>query len=282
MSITAKEVNELRQLTGSGMMDCKKALVEANGDIQAAIDYLRKKGAKVAELRAGRESNEGAVIALTSADGKEGVVVRITCETDFVAKNEAFVAFTRSIAEHALAHKFDSSEALLASTLEGSTVHELILGKVSSIGEMITLGTYARMTGEDIVAYIHGNNRMGVLVALNQAKSEKIDAIGKDVAMQIAAMNPVAIDENSVSTEVVEREKAIIVEQMKLDPKMEGKSDEMLGKIADGKMGAFFKENTLLNQAFVKDTSKSVGQVLKETSAGLTVTEFRRVTLGSN
>jgi len=181
-----------------------------------------------------------------------------------------------------LAHKFDSSEALLASTLEGSTVHELILGKVSSIGEMITLGTYARMTGEDIVAYIHGNNRMGVLVALNQAKSEKIDAIGKDVAMQIAAMNPVAIDENSVSAEVVEREKAIIVEQMKLDPKMEGKSDEMLGKIADGKMGAFFKENTLLNQAFVKDTSKSVGQVLKETSAGLSVTEFRRVTLGSN
>jgi elongation factor Ts len=282
MSITAKEVNELRQLTGSGMMDCKKALVEANGDIQAAIDYLRKKGAKVAELRAGRESNEGAVIALTSADGKEGVIVRITCETDFVAKNEAFVAFTRSIAEHALVNKFDSSEALLESTLEGSTVHEMILGKVSSIGEMITLGTYARMTGEDIVAYIHGNNRMGVLVALNQTKSEKIDAIGKDVAMQIAAMNPVAIDENSVSPEVVEREKAIIVEQMKLDPKMVGKPDEMIGKIADGKMSAFFKENTLLNQAFVKDTSKSVAQVLKETSADLTVTQFRRVTLGSN
>lgn len=282
MTITAKEVNELRLQTGAGIMDCKKALTEANGDMQAAIDYLRKKGAKVAELRAGRESNEGVVIAITTEDAKEGVAVQISCETDFVAKNEDFVNFAKEIANHALANKIDTKEALLSSTMNGSTIQEQLQGKVAAIGEMIQVGAYTRVTGTCISPYIHGGYKMGVLVCLNKEKTEAVYAIGRDVAMQIAAMNPVAVDANSVSPEAIEREKNIIMDTMKADPKMEGKPEEMLSKIAEGKLGAFFKENTLLNQAFVKDSSKSVAQVLKEVAADLTVTSFKRITLGTN
>jgi elongation factor Ts len=282
MTITAKEVNELRIQTGAGMMDCKKALTESNGDMQAAIDYLRKKGAKVAELRAGRESNEGVVVAITTEDGKEGVAVQISCETDFVAKNEDFVNFAKEIANHALAHKFATKEELVASTMNGSTITEQLQGKVAAIGEMIQIGAYTRMTGDCIVPYIHAGYKMGVLVGLNKDKNDAVYAIGRDVAMQIAAMNPVAIDADSVAPEAIEREKNIIMDTMKADPKMEGKPEEMLAKIAEGKIGAFFKENTLLNQAFVKDGSKSVAQVLKEVAADLTVTSFKRVTLGTN
>lgn len=282
MTITAKEVNELRVQTGAGIMDCKKALTEANGDMQAAIDYLRKKGAKVAELRAGRESNEGVVVAITTEDAKEGVAVQLSCETDFVAKNEDFVNFAKDIANFALANKIDTKEALLASTMNGSTIQEQVQGKVAAIGEMIQIGSYTRMTDTCVVPYIHGGYRMGVLVSLNQDKTDAVYTIGRDVAMQIAAMNPLAIDSDNVPAEVIEREKNIIIDTMKADPKMEGKTDEMLTKIAEGKLGAFFKENTLLNQAFVKDGSKSVAQVLKEVNPNLKVTGFRRIQLGSN
>jgi elongation factor Ts len=282
MTITAKEVNELRLQTGAGIMDCKKALTEANGDMQAAIDYLRKKGAKVAELRAGRESNEGVVIAITSADSKEGVAVQISCETDFVAKNEDFVNFAKDIANFALENKIENKEALLAANMNGSSIQEQLQGKVAAIGEMIQVGAYTRVTGTCIAPYIHGGYKMGVLVCLNKEKTEDIYNIGRDVAMQIAAMNPLAVDADSVSPESVEREKNIIMDTMKADPKMEGKPEEMLSKIAEGKLGAFFKENTLLNQAFVKDNSKSVAQVLKDVAPDLTVTSFKRITLGTN
>lgn len=277
LNITAKDVNELRQMTGAGIMDCKKALTEANGDVQAAIDYLRKKGAKVAELRAGRESNEGVVVAITSADGKEGVVMQLSCETDFVAKNDDFVKFAKEIAEHALTLKFDSKDALLASEMNGSTIEAQLQGKVAAIGEIINIGTYYRLTGECVVPYIHMGYKMGVLVALNQPKNEGVEAVGRDVAMQIAAMAPVSVDEKNVPQDVIDRE----IEIGKDQARAEGKPEAMIEKIAQGKLQKFYKENTLLHQAFVKDQNKSVAQVLKEVSADLTVTAFKRVTLGS-
>lgn len=277
INITAKDVNELRQLTGAGIMDCKKALMEANGDVQAAIDYLRKKGAKVAELRAGRESNEGVVVAITSDDSKEGVVVQLGCETDFVAKNEDFVNFAKDIANHALAHKFSSKEELLASVMNGSSIQDQVQGKVAAIGEVIGIGAYYYMTGEAVISYIHMGYKMGVLVALNQPITDAIRSVGRDIAMQIAAMAPVSIDETSVPAEISERELAIGREQAIA----EGKPEAMIDKIAQGKLQKFYKESTLLHQAFVKDGNKSVAQVLKEVDANLTVTAFKRVTLGA-
>lgn len=276
VKISASDVNKLRQQTGAGMMDCKKALVEANGDFEAAIDYLRKKGAKVAASRQDRESNEGVIIAKTTSDNKSGVIIEVNCETDFVAKNADFIAFAEAIAEKALNEKPADLEALKALEIDGVTIENQIIEQTGKIGEKIELSTYQTISAERVIPYIHGNYRLGVLVGLS-ADNENIEEIGKDVAMQIAAMNPIAIDKDGVDASIVERELEIAKEQIRA----EGKPEELLEKIAQGKINRFYKDNTLLQQDFVKDSSKSVSKVLDEVSKGLTVTEFKRVQLGA-
>ena len=275
-TITAQDINKLRQATGAGMMDCRKALTETAGDFEAAIDWLRKQGQKVAAKRSDREAKEGVVIAKTTPDNKTGFIVSITCETDFVSKNADFVAFAQSIADAAVSNNVKSVEELNEVTVNGGQkVSDLINDKLASIGEKIGVGRFERIEAPYVASYIHGAYRMGVLVGLSKEAPEA----GKDVAMQIAAMNPLAVDANSVPAETVERERAIVVEQMKQDPKMAGKTDEMIGKIAEGKLNAFFKENTLTAQPFVKDNGKSVGDYLKG-AGDVKVTEFKRVALG--
>jgi elongation factor Ts len=276
VTITAADINKLRQSTGAGMMDCRKALTETNGDFEAAIDWLRKKGQKVAALRGDRDAKEGVVLAKTTADNKTGITLCLSCETDFVSKNADFVAFAQSIMNAAIENNVKSVDELNALSINGAKIADLVNDKLASIGEKIGISKFERIDAEYVASYIHGANRMGVLVGLNQEAAEA----GKDVAMQIAAMNPVAVDANSVAPEVVEREKAIVTDQIKADPKMAGKPEEMIAKIADGKLNAFFKENTLLAQAFVKDGSKSVGDYLKSVSPDIKVVAFKRVALG--
>jgi elongation factor Ts len=275
-TITAADINKLRQATGAGMMDCRKALTETNGDFEAAIDWLRKQGQKVAAKRSDREAKEGVIIAKTSADHKVGFVVCISCETDFVSKNADFVAFAQSIADAAVANNVKSAEELNEVSVNGAKVSDLINDKLAAIGEKIGIAKFERIEAPYVASYIHGANRMGVLVGLSVAAEEA----GKDVAMQIAAMNPVAVDAASVPAETIERERAIVVDTMKADPKMAGKPDEMIAKIAEGKLNAFFKEQTLLAQAFVKDAAQTVEAYLKSVDPALKVTEFRRVALG--
>ncbi|TMI65103.1 MAG: elongation factor Ts [Bacteroidetes bacterium] len=275
VAISAQDINKLRQMTGAGMMDCRKALTETNGDFEAAIDWLRKQGQKVAAKRSDREAKEGVVIAQTTDDHKTGIVVCVSCETDFVSKNADFVAFAQTIADAAIAGNVKTLDELMNVKAPHSTVAELVNDKLAAIGEKIGVTKFERVDAEYVASYIHGANRIGVLVGLNKDAAEA----GKDVAMQIAALNPVAVDAASVSADIIAREKAIIVDLMKQDPKMAGKPDEMLAKIAEGKMGAFFKEQTLTAQAFVKDSSKTVEQYLKE-SGDLKITEFKRVALG--
>lgn len=277
VTVTAAQVNELRNMTGAGLMDCKKALTEANGDIQAAIDFLRKKGAKVAELRAGRAAAEGVVVALTSADNKSGVAVYLSCESDFVAKNESFVKFATDIAELALAKSPASLEALLELDLNGSTVKAQVQEKVSAIGELINVSAFETVTADSVVAYNHMGNKIGVLVGLNKGLNDAVTAIGKDVAMQIAAMNPLAVDAAGVSAEVLTREKGIAREKAAAA----GKPENILDKIAESAVNSYIKENTLLTQPFVKDGSKTVAQVLGAAESGLTVTSFKRVERGA-
>ena len=276
VAITAADINKLRQATGAGMMDCRKALTEAGGDFEGAIDWLRKQGQKVAAKRSDREAKEGVIIAKTSADNKTGFVITISSETDFVSKNADFIAFAQSIADAAVENNVKSAEELNEVTVGGAKVADLINDKLAAIGEKIGIARFERVDAPFVSSYIHGANRMGVLVALNK---DAADA-GKDVAMQIAAMNPLAVDADSVPAETVERERAIVIETMKADPKMAGKPDEMIAKIAEGKLNAFFKEQTLLAQAFVKDNSKSVADYLKSVDKDLVVTQFVRVALG--
>jgi elongation factor Ts len=275
VTITAQDINKLRQATGAGMMDCRKALTETGGDFEAAIDWLRKQGQKVAAKRSDREAKEGVVIAKTTADNKTGFIIAISCETDFVSKNSDFVAFAQSIADAAVANNVNSADELNNVEVNGTKVSDLINDKLASIGEKIGVARFEKIEAPYVASYIHGAYRMGVLVGFDKEAGEA----GKDVAMQIAAMNPVAVDPNSVPADIVSRERDIVMDQMKQDPKMAGKPEEMLSKIAEGKLNAFFKESTLLAQAFVKDSSKSVGDHLKS-SGDLKVTEFRRVAIG--
>ena len=275
VAISAQDINKLRQMTGAGMMDCRKALTETNGDFEAAIDWLRKQGQKVAAKRSDREAKEGVVIAKTTADNKTGMVVCVSCETDFVSKNADFVAFAQSIAEAAIAYNVKNLDELMNVKAPHATVTELVNEKLATIGEKIGVTKFERIDANYVASYIHGAYRIGVLVGLNKDAAEA----GKDVAMQIAALNPVAVDAASVPADVIAREKDIIMELMKQDPKMAGKPDEMLAKIAEGKMGAFFKEQTLTAQAFVKDSSKTVADYLKE-NGDVKVTAFKRVALG--
>ena len=276
VQISAADVNKLRQQTGAGMMDCKKALIEANGDFEAAVDYLRKKGAKVAASRQDRDSNEGVVIAKATTDGKRGVVVELNCETDFVAKNADFIALANKFTDLAIEKNPATLEELLSLEVDGQKVSDLIVENTGKIGEKIGISKFETVSGEKVVPYIHSNYRLGVLVALNQAVTG-VDEAGRDVAMQIAAMNPVALDKDNVDTHTIEREMEIAKEQIRA----EGKPEAMVEKIAAGKLNKFYKDSTLLNQEFVKDSSKDVRKFLDETAKGLTVTAFKRVQLGA-
>jgi elongation factor Ts len=274
-TISAADVNKLRQMTGAGMMDCKKALTETNGDFDAAVDFLRKKGAKVSAARADRDAKEGAIIAKTSADNKLGIIIQLSCETDFVAKNEDFVKFANSIADLALAHKPATADALKALDMDGQPLSERLMEQVGKIGEKIDVVKYEIVEASNIVAYIHGANRLGVLVAMNNAPSEANLVAGRDAAMQVAALNPAAVDKDGVDSTVIERELEIAKDQVRA----EGKPENMIEKIAQGKLAKFYKENTLLNQEFVKDGSLTVAQMLDKAEKGLTVTLFKRVSL---
>jgi len=280
VQISASDVNKLRQQTGAGMMDCKKALTESNGDFEAAVDYLRKKGAKVAASRQDRESNEGVVIARASEDGKRGVIIELNCETDFVAKNAEFIAFANQIANIAIEDKPANLEELnqlkVDTETDRVTIAEATVEKTGKIGEKIGVSKYEVIEGEKVVAYIHGNFRLGVLVALS-TNADGTEEAGKDVAMQIAAMNPVAVDKDGIDATTINRELEIAKEQIRA----EGKPEEMVEKIAAGKLNKFYKDSTLLNQEFVKDSSKSVAQFLATIDKGLTVTAFKRVALGA-
>ena len=271
-TITAADINKLRQQTGAGMMDCRKALTESNGDFEAAIDYLRKKGQKVAALRGDREAKEGVIIAKTTADNKTGFIINVSCETDFVSKNAEYVAFAGSIMEAAIENNVTSIEELNAVKIGNEKVADKLNEQVAKIGEKISVSKFERIDAEYVAAYIHGAYRMGVLVGFNKDAGEA----GKDIAMQIAAMNPIAVDQSSVAPEVIAREKNIAIEQVKA----EGKPAEMAEKIAMGKINKFFKDSTLLAQPFVKDANKSVSDYLKSIDADLKVIEFKRVALG--
>ena len=271
-TVTAAEINKLRQQTGAGMMDCRKALIESNGDFEAAIDYLRKKGQKVAALRGDREAKEGVIIAQTTSDNKTGYVINVSCETDFVSKNEEYVAFAQSIMNAIIENKVNTIEELNAVKIGEQTVADKVNEQVAKIGEKISVSKFEKVEAPYVASYIHGAYRMGVLVGLNKTNEEA----GKDVAMQIAAMNPLAIDQSGISEEMVTRERNIAIEQIKA----EGKPAEMAEKIAVGKLNKFFKDNTLLAQAYVKDGNQSVGDFLKSIDPEIKVTEFKRVALG--
>lgn len=276
IAISAADVNKLRQATGAGMLDCRKALVESEGDFEKAIDFLRAKGQKVAANRSDRSANEGVAIAKASADNKTGIIIQLSSETDFVAKNQEFIDFANDIADAALNNLPTDVDALKALSLGGATIGDKLMEMVAKIGEKIDISAYEKVNADAVVPYIHGNYRIGVLVGLNQAYSEAIQEAGKDVAMQIAAMNPIAIDEKGVSQETIDREKAIAIEQIVA----EGKPADMAEKIAAGKLNKFFKDNTLLPQPFVKDAGISIADYLKSVNKDLTVTSFKRVAIG--
>lgn len=276
MSISAQDVNKLRQMTGAGMMDCKKALTEAEGDFEKAIEILRKKGQKVSASRSDREAKEGSVFVKISEDKRAAVLIALNCETDFVAKNEEFQALGKLIAETAFASKPADKDALLSLKAGNFSLNDKIVELVGKIGEKIEVSEYVQMAGETVVPYIHAGAKLGVLVSLKGVNGSDVTDAGKDVGMQIAAMNPVAVDESSVDKSVIEKELEIAKAQILA----EGKPENMVEKIAQGKLNKFFKENTLLHQAFVKDNSKTVAQYLDSVTKGLTVAEFKRVTIG--
>lgn len=276
MNITAAQVNELRKLTGAGMMDCKHALVESNGDMQAAIDYLRKKGQKVAAKRADRDATEGVVVSKTSDDQQYAAVVMVNCETDFVAKNEDFVKYAHSILDLAVTHKVKSADELKGLDLNGRKVEETITDQTGVIGEKIDLGAFAYIEAQLTAAYIHSGNRLATIVGLNKADVANLPQIGRELAMQVAAMDPIAIDEADVPQDAIQREIEVGMEQAR----NEGKPEEMLEKIARGKLNKFYRESTLLNQDFIRENKKTVRQYLAEADKALTVTDFKRIMLG--
>jgi elongation factor Ts len=276
VNISAAEVNKLRQMTGAGIMDCKKALQETEGDFEKAIDYLRKKGQKVAEKRADRDANEGIVIAKTTDDHRYGAIVMLNCETDFVAKNEEFRQFGKDLIDLAIHRKPKNVDEIVTLKLNTTTVAEKLNDMLGKTGEKIKIAHYEFIEAPFVKAYNHHGNRLATVIGLNKKDAKNIAEIGHELAMQVAAMNPVAVDKENVSPKVIEREIEIGKEQAR----QEGKPEEMLEKIATGKLGKLFKEKTLLNQDFVRDTKKTIRQYLAENDKELTVTGFKRLMLG--
>jgi len=275
-AISAQDVNKLRQMTGAGMMDCKKALTESEGDFEKAIEILRKKGQKVSASRSDRDAKEGTVFVKSSDDKKEAILIALNCETDFVAKNEEFQSLGKLILETAFAHKPANTEALLSLKAGELTLNEKIVELVGKIGEKIEVSEFVHMKGEAVVSYIHAGSKLGVLVSLKGVNGKDVTDAGKDVGMQIAAMNPLAVDEKSIDPTIIEKELEIARDVVKA----EGKPENMIEKIAQGKLQKFFKESTLLPQVFVKDNTKTVAQYLDSVTKGLTVAEFKRVAIG--
>jgi len=275
IAITAADVNKLRQMTGAGMMDCKKALTEANGDIDAAVDNLRKKGQKVSASRADRATSEGAVFI--SSDGKKATLLALGCETDFVGKNDDFRALGAQLLEAALASGATAAEQVLATTIGGRPAADLVTDLMGKIGEKIEIVAYNHVAGDAIATYVHSNGKIGVIVAFTGGAGADLSEVGKDVALQIASMKPVAVDKDGVDATTVEREIEIGKEQARND----GKPEAMLEKIALGKLNKFYQDNTLLNQAFVKDGSLTIRQLLEKTAKDLTVASFSRVAIGA-
>lgn len=275
MKITAADVNKLRKQTGAGMMDCKKALVEAEGDFSAAVDILRKKGQKVAAKRSDRDATEGVVLAKNSANGKHGAIIILNCETDFVAQNADFTNFAENILNIALENNPADLAALKALTYmdSGLSIADKITEQTGVVGEKLDLSDYATVDADSVVTYIHPGNRLATIIGLN--KEGDFSEIGRDVAMQVAAMAPVALDKDSVPADVVAKE----IEVGKDLAIQEGKPAELAEKIAMGRLNKFFQENTLLNQAFIKDNKKSIKQYLGEAENGLSVTKYERFSL---
>ena len=272
--ISASDVGKLRRQTGSGMMDCKKALIEANGDFEQAVDILRKKGQKVAAKRADRQATEGVVIAKNNTDNNKAILISLNCETDFVAKNEDFIKIAHSILDKAVSENLASSEDLSSMLLdEGMTVAEKVLEQTGVIGEKIEISAQV-VEDTQVSSYVHAGNRLATIVGFNQTLDHQV---ARDIAMQVAAMSPIAVDKDNVDQETVNRELEIAIDLAR----QEGKPEQMLDKIAQGRLNKFFKENTLLNQAFIKDGKKSVAQYLQEHAKDLSVTCFKRVGLSS-
>ncbi len=273
--ITAAEVNKLRQQTGAGMMDCKKALVEADGDFEKATDILRKKGQKLASSRAGRDANEGVVLSKINAAQNKAFAVMLNCETDFVAQNQDVIDFANAILDLAIEKDCETLDCLKSHDMNGRTVEENVTDMIGKTGEKMDLSALEVVAGAKAFAYTHPGNRIAAIAALNKSDVNDIDTIGKDVVMQIAAMAPVSISKEDVAPEIVAKEIEIGKEQAK----QEGKPEELLEKIAMGKLNKFFKESTLINQDFIKDSKKTVGQMLQEADKELTVVAFKRVSL---
>ena len=271
--ITAAEVNKLRKSTGAGMMDCKKALVEADGDYETAIEILRKQGQKVAAKRADRDSSEGAVIAKVNADATKGVIVSLNCETDFVAKNDTYVAMATQLAEIALSTS--SKEELLAADFNGISVQDKLTEQTGVIGEKIEIGDYRTMEAPFVGFYIHAGNKIAVLTGLSK-NVDGAEEAAKNVSMQAAAMNPVALDESGVDQTIIDKEIEIAKDQLR----QEGKPEGMLDNIAKGKLNRFFKDNTLVNQDYIKDNKMSIAAYVKSVDKDLEVVAFERVALG--
>jgi len=275
MNITAADVNKLRQMSGAGMMDCKKALQETEGDFDKAIDYLRKKGQKVAGKRADRDANQGYVIAKTTDDRSYGAVIMVNCETDFVGKTEEFIKFAKDLLDLGLAKRIKNAADLMPMSLGTTTVEQKLNELLGKTGEKIQIAHYESVEAPVVFAYNHFGNRLATIVGLNK-DSGNVAEIGHELAMQVAAMSPVAVDKENVSQEIIDRELEIGKDQAR----QEGKPEDMLEKIAQGKLNKFFKEMTLLNQDFVKDTKKTVRQYIAENDKDLNVTEFKRLQLG--
>jgi elongation factor Ts len=273
MEISASDVMKLRKVTGAGMMDCKTALADAEGDFNRAIDIIREKGKLVASKRADREATEGVVLAKVNADRTSGALIVLNCETDFVAKNENFVAFAERILDAAIANKAADLNAVKALLLDGRTVENHVIEQTGVIGEKLDLPFYAKLDAETVVSYIHPGNKLSTLVGFNKAGVDV--QVTKDIAMQVAAMNPVSVDKSDVPAETIAKELEIAKEKFR----QEGKPEAMLDKIAQGALEKFFKDSTLLNQAFIKESKQTVADFLKSTDKGLTVTGFFRYNL---
>lgn len=274
MTITAADINKLRQMTGAGMMDCKKALTEAEGDFEKAIDELRKKGQKVAANRSDRDAKEGLVVAATTSDNTRGTVLVVNCETDFVAKNEEFGKFVNTILNIAITKNPKSADELKTLAYDNNiTIADKLIEQTGVIGEKIELSKYEVIDAPFVIAYNHPGNRLANIVGFNVADVSA--EVAKDVAMQVAAMAPVAVDKADVDAETIQRE----IEVGKEQARAEGKPEDMLEKIAQGKLTKFYKESTLLNQEFIKDNKKTIAQYMNDTKKGLTVTGFKRLAL---